>query len=241
MHEYSNKDIDWGRYYQAEAKVFLFDPAESPHVVIRNEFAASMIPRGVKSILDVGCGGGWLLKKLNKKLDDDVRLVGVDASKPRIDAKDKAEIEYKEGFITDLPFKTGEFELVSAVEVLEHVPNIEDAVTEVVRVSSSYVLILVPGYQKIPEILCPHCLDTFPGAGHLHSFTPADLNQLLIKHNLKIVGLKEYIHYPLFDMLPIVKSLSLRTRQRLISWLQFIHLLPSRKGYYLGILAKKAF
>jgi hypothetical protein len=43
-----------------------------------------------------------------------------------------------------LPFADGEFELASAIEVLEHVPEPEHTVAEMARCASGYLLVSVP-------------------------------------------------------------------------------------------------
>jgi hypothetical protein len=44
----------------------------------------------------------------------------------------------------DLPFADGEFELASAIEVLEHLPDPEHTVGEMARCAASHLLVSVP-------------------------------------------------------------------------------------------------
>ena len=45
---------------------------------------------------------------------------------------------------SDLPFADGEFEVATAIEVLEHVPDPEHTVAEMARCASKWVLVSVP-------------------------------------------------------------------------------------------------
>ena len=238
MFEHSNKNIDWEAYYQKEADVIKFDTEGNTHAAKRNQFAISLFPKDAKTVLDVGCGNGYLLTTLsrNKKFE---RLVGVDVSKPRIESIDNASVKFEVASTTNLPFEDSEFDLVSSIEVLEHIRDIESAVREMARVSSKYIFALVPGYQSIPETLCPCCLETFPGAGHLHSFTAKALSTFFQSQGLRVLSLSEYQHFVAIDSMPLMRGLSVETRQKIISLLQFFKVIERRKGYYLGILAIK--
>lgn len=118
-------------------------------------------------------------------------------------------IEFVSGRRENLPFEDNYFDLVSSVEVLEHVPEIEVAISEMVRVSRKYVFALVPGYQKIPEVLCPCCLNSFPGAGHLHSFTSESLAKIFDESGVEVVNVFEYQHFPFIDNLIIFRKLNI--------------------------------
>lgn len=80
-----------------------------------------------KRILDVGCGGGIFAESL---AGDDARVVGVDPSSASIRvarehaASQNLPIDYREGFAEKLGFKR-EFDAVFAVDVLEHVEDLE--------------------------------------------------------------------------------------------------------------------
>src|SRR5207237_3875139 len=53
-------------------------------------------------------------------------------------------LEYRLMGRAELPFAAGEFDLACAVEVLEHVPDPEHTVREMVRCARSHVLVSVP-------------------------------------------------------------------------------------------------
>lgn len=100
-----------------------------------------------KTILDVGCGEGVLTHKWAQRLDGG-RIVGIDLDEPELQAawaQRKADnLEYRVLEATNLPFADGEFELASAIEVLEHVPEPATTIREMARIASRHLLVSVP-------------------------------------------------------------------------------------------------
>jgi ubiquinone/menaquinone biosynthesis C-methylase UbiE len=100
---------------------------------------------GPRRILDAGCGEGIVAAWLTQALPD-VELVGVDA---REDAVEEFRlrnpgVRAETGDLYGLPFERGEFDLVMAIEVLEHFERPQEALRELARVSSRSVLLTVP-------------------------------------------------------------------------------------------------
>jgi 2-polyprenyl-3-methyl-5-hydroxy-6-metoxy-1,4-benzoquinol methylase len=100
-----------------------------------------------ESILDVGCGEGVLTEKWADKLGSG-RIVGIDLDDPKLRAewekRQRANLEYRVEDATNLSFADGEFDMATAIEVLEHVPDPERTVSEMARVAKRWVLVSVP-------------------------------------------------------------------------------------------------
>jgi ubiquinone/menaquinone biosynthesis C-methylase UbiE len=100
-----------------------------------------------QSILDVGCGEGVLTAQWADKLGDK-RIVGIDLDDPKLKAewetRKRGNLEYRVEDATDLSFADNEFDMATAIEVLEHVPDPERTVSEMARVAKSSVLVSVP-------------------------------------------------------------------------------------------------
>ena len=99
------------------------------------------------TLLDVGCGEGVLTHKWAQRLEG--RVVGIDLEDPAIQAewatRQAPNLEYKIMKAENLPFGDGEFELASAIEVLEHVPDAAHTVAEMARVArGGHLLVSVP-------------------------------------------------------------------------------------------------
>jgi SAM-dependent methyltransferase len=102
---------------------------------------------GPESILDVGCGEGVLTAEWAERLGDG-RIVGIDLDDPKLRAewerRPRANLEFRVEEATSLSFADGEFEMATAIEVLEHVPEPEATLAEMARVASRWLLVSVP-------------------------------------------------------------------------------------------------
>lgn len=97
------------------------------------------------SLLDAGCGEGVLTESFAQLLPA-ARIVGIDVPSPELSAEWSLRRgpAFLPGSIYGLPFTDGEFELVSALEVMEHLERPGDALMELARVSSRHLLLSVP-------------------------------------------------------------------------------------------------
>ncbi len=99
------------------------------------------------SVLDVGCGEGVLVHQWAQARPQ-ARMVGIDLEEESIQAgweeRRAPNLSYRVMPAENLPFADGEFELASAIEVLEHVPDPEHTLAEMARCASSYLLVSVP-------------------------------------------------------------------------------------------------
>jgi 2-polyprenyl-3-methyl-5-hydroxy-6-metoxy-1,4-benzoquinol methylase len=99
------------------------------------------------SLLDVGCGEGVLVHRWAQRLPH-ARVVGIDLEEPSIQAgweqRQAPNLEYRAMPAEHLPFAEGEFELASAIEVLEHVPDPNHTLSEMARCASRHLLVSVP-------------------------------------------------------------------------------------------------
>ncbi len=105
-----------------------------------------------KTVLDAGCGEGFVLSRLNEK-----RLVGVDISRGALGMArhNSPGTSLACGDIYHMPFKPQNFDLVMAMEVLEHLREPEKAIAELSRLSKRYCLFSVPNepYFSIMDLL----------------------------------------------------------------------------------------
>ncbi len=102
---------------------------------------------GLESLLDVGCGEGVLTARWAERLGSG-RVVGVDLEDPKLaaewEARRRANLEFRATAGGALPFADGEFDLVAAIEVLEHVPDPASTLGEMARVARRHLLVSVP-------------------------------------------------------------------------------------------------
>jgi SAM-dependent methyltransferase len=100
-----------------------------------------------ESVLDVGCGEGVLTEEWSERLGDG-RIVGIDLDDPKLRAewevRKRPNLEFRVEEATSLSFADNEFDMASAIEVLEHVPEPEATLAEMARVASRRLLVSVP-------------------------------------------------------------------------------------------------
>jgi 2-polyprenyl-3-methyl-5-hydroxy-6-metoxy-1,4-benzoquinol methylase len=100
-----------------------------------------------QSLLDVGCGEGVLVHEWAKRIAPR-RVVGIDLEEPSIQAgweqRRAPNLEYRIMKAEAMPFADDEFDVATAIEVLEHVPDPAHTVAEMARVAKSHLLVSVP-------------------------------------------------------------------------------------------------
>jgi SAM-dependent methyltransferase len=100
-----------------------------------------------ESVLDVGCGEGVLTTEWAKRLDDR-RVVGIDLEDPKLtrewEARSRPNLQFRAEEATSLSFDDDEFDIATAIEVLEHVPEPEATLSEMARVARRCLLVSVP-------------------------------------------------------------------------------------------------
>jgi 2-polyprenyl-3-methyl-5-hydroxy-6-metoxy-1,4-benzoquinol methylase len=100
-----------------------------------------------QSLLDIGCGEAVLTHEWALKLAPK-RVVGLDLEDPAIQAewekRQAPNLEYKIMKAENLPFADDEFDVATAIEVLEHVPDPAHTVAEMARVAQRWLLVSVP-------------------------------------------------------------------------------------------------
>jgi SAM-dependent methyltransferase len=140
------------------------------------------------SVLDVGCGEGVLVHRWARQRPD-ARLVGIDLEEPSIQAgwaQHQAEnLEYRVMQAENLPFADGEFELASAIEVLEHVPDPEHTVAEMARCASRHLLVSVPReplWRMLNMARGAYWSDLGNTPGHLNHWSRSSFVSLLSRH-----------------------------------------------------------
>ena len=112
-----------------------------------------------ESILDVGCGEGVLTVEWAERLGDTQvgadtprgtggRVVGIDLDDPKLhvewEKRSRPNLEFRAEEATSLSFEDDSFDMASAIEVLEHVPDPESTLAEMARVARRHLLVSVP-------------------------------------------------------------------------------------------------
>jgi 2-polyprenyl-3-methyl-5-hydroxy-6-metoxy-1,4-benzoquinol methylase len=146
------------------------------------------------SLLDVGCGEGVLVHRWAERVGGG-RVVGIDLEEESIQAgwqqRQAPNLEYRvmeagrADRVENLPFTVNEFDLVSAIEVLEHVPDPEHTVSEMARCAERHLLVSVPReplWRMLNMARGAYWSALGNTPGHLNHWSRRSFVQLLSRH-----------------------------------------------------------
>jgi ubiquinone/menaquinone biosynthesis C-methylase UbiE len=135
-----------------------------------------------KKILELGCGSG----DRTKLFYDYSEVIGIDI-KNKIDYSRKNKFEFLMSDATKLPFKDESFDAVVSFDVIEHIWNDKEFVSEAYRVckSGGYVILGTPNRVRLSnrlmplfgkKITYPYCLG--PDTIHVREYTRSQFTSL---------------------------------------------------------------
>jgi SAM-dependent methyltransferase len=172
----------------------------TPQEKARTHDLLRLLPRGRKSVLDIGARDGHFSRLLTEYFDE---VTALDLEKPPFEFPRVTTIA---GDITKLQFPDASFDCVFCAEVLEHIPAVEQACRELVRVARHEVVIGVPYRQdrRFARTTCKSCGKINPPWSHVNSFDEQKLSRLfagLKVQAVSFVGSNNQVTNPLSTML----------------------------------------
>lgn len=133
---------DFSTSYERERGYGYHQMLDDLEVRLTEEYA-----RGAR-VLELGCGTGLILERIAEVAKE---AVGIDLSEGMAQRARERGLDVHIGSVTDLPFEDESFDLTYSFKVLAHVPDIETAVREAVRVTR-------PGGHLLLELYNPWSL-----------------------------------------------------------------------------------
>jgi SAM-dependent methyltransferase len=152
-------------------------PAES----LRLTEILERIPTDIESILDVGCGNGHITNGMVDRFvpTGGKDVIGVDRSGAALVHVRCNKVAADVGAI---PFREKQFDMVTAFEVLEHLPlgTYSAAIDQFKALSKKYIMITVPNEEDLRNstCMCPNCYCWFNGSFHMRAFDKQTLKTL---------------------------------------------------------------
>jgi SAM-dependent methyltransferase len=150
-------------------------------------------------VIDVGCGAGRHTFEAYRRGAD---VVGFDqnacdlndvdeilqAMKEQGEAPATARAEVVKGDALDLPYDEGTFDCVIASEILEHVPEDDRAISELVRVLNPGGSLAITVPRWLPEKVCWMLSDEYHAneGGHIRIYTADALRDKVRAHGLRL-------------------------------------------------------
>jgi ubiquinone/menaquinone biosynthesis C-methylase UbiE len=144
----------------------------------------------LKSLLDYGCGPGNFLINMYRELND-VNFIGVDISSSMINL---AKEEFPKGnfyISSDLTFLKNKIDLISFIDVLEHINNPKYIINEAIK-KSNYQIIKIPLENGIiNKISRPILKNILHPEGHVNFWTKKSFFDYLKNFNIEIIDYYE--------------------------------------------------
>jgi SAM-dependent methyltransferase len=157
--------------------------------------------RAGERVLDMGCGAGRHAFEMYRRGAD---VIALDQNADELSTVSEwfaamrdegsvpagAEADVKQGDALNLPFPDGEFDRVVAAEVLEHIPDDEAAIAELVRVLRPGGTIAVTVPRWLPEKICWALSDEYHEVegGHVRIYRGDELVVKLERAGLRFLG-----------------------------------------------------
>jgi 2-polyprenyl-3-methyl-5-hydroxy-6-metoxy-1,4-benzoquinol methylase len=140
------------------------------------------------SLLDVGCGEGVLVERWARRLEG-ARIVGIDLEEESIQAgwseHQAPNLEYRAMAAENLPFAANEFDLASAIELLEHVPDPERTLAEMAHCARCHLLVSVPReplWRMLNVARGAYWSELGNTPGHVNHWSKRSFARLLSRH-----------------------------------------------------------
>jgi len=160
---------------------------------LRNPWITSHIEEGA-SVLDIGCGAGLFTNDL--AIQKACHITGIDQSLGALQAAEEFDktkkVVYKQANAEALPFEHGSFDIVCAMDLLEHVENPAKVIAEASRVLKPGGKFFFHTFNRnlLSNLIIIKAVEKFiantPKNLHLHSMfiKPKELDATLRSHSL---------------------------------------------------------
>lgn len=151
------------------------------------------LPKGYR-VLEVGCGTGNVLRHLEQVCTDGL-VIGMDLFSEGLSfARQRVTCPLIQGDMHQPPF-SARFDLIGLFDVLEHLPNDSQVLTDLYAMltSGGRLLLTVPAHQSLWSYFDE-------AAHHCRRYQKSDLSEKLVKTGFQI----EYITYYMASIFPLV-------------------------------------
>ena len=125
------------------------------------KYLVSMFDKDAKTLLDVGCGRGFLLNYIGENTG--LKTTGCDLYDNVATLKNS---DYKKGTIYKLPFEDNSFDVVTCSHTIEHLRELPEAIKELKRVARKKLIIVTPSQRYYFFTMDLH-LNFYPIASYL--------------------------------------------------------------------------
>lgn len=151
-------------------------------------------PRKGDFILDLGCGVGYFVAQFSK---NGARGCGIDFDLDSLrDAKNNTQGLFLAGSATAIPFNDNAFKKILLTDVIEHIEDVEEAISELCRVADNQAVVVITS-PCLEGLLNGTRLNRLfhnkKGTPEYHfrdGYTLEELKRLLERHNIKVTEVR---------------------------------------------------
>lgn len=168
---------------------------------VRVPWIAQEIKNSCQRVLDIGCGGGFLTNALALKGHE---VFGIDLSSTSLEVAQRKDatqkVRYQVANAYDLPFENESFDVVCAMDILEHVENPQKVIEEASRVLKKNGMFFFHTFNRnfFSYLIIIKGVDWFtpnaPTNMHVYSLfiKPKEMKKMLQKESLEIGSLRGF-------------------------------------------------
>ncbi|MEW6203508.1 MAG: class I SAM-dependent methyltransferase [bacterium] len=211
--EYLKEKIYDSEYFSAARGYGLTDHLGRGKMEIRRRAAAIIdriekkSPRG--NLLDVGCAGGFFLDAARER---GWNTKGVEISSfAAAFARENLKLDVFEGEVTNAPFPNASFDVVTLLDVIEHMPDPSASLRRIYDLikPGCWLYVVTPNFDSIPRRILGANWGIITPEHHLYFFTAYTLRQMITNSGFKIYR----VFYPALGIADLL--LSVGTLQRI--------------------------
>jgi len=171
--------------------------------IVLNHIGRYMKFNKMSALLDYGCGPGFLIEELVKRLRNNQKCFGLDFSKESVALVEK-KFAGKPNYggavwVEKLPsnYENDSMDLVISLEVIEHLDDeqLSGMTEEIYRILKphGYISITTPNRENLEEnkTMCPECGCIFHRWQHIRMWTAYTLQQYMERSGFKTVHILE--------------------------------------------------
>lgn len=141
-------------------------------------------------LLDIGCSTGFFLNAARI----DFEVVGLELSRWAVDfARTKLKLKVFNENLNSVGFENDSFDVITLIDVIEHLPNPMDTLKEINRIlkPSGIIYIVTPNINSLSaKILRGKWWGLRPA--HLYYFTPHTITQMLKKNGFEVILIRSF-------------------------------------------------
>lgn len=165
-----------------------------------------------KKVLEIGCGTGLILKKIQKFVRHGI---GIDLSGEMLKIAYSKGLEVIQGDVVSLPFGDETFDVTYSFKVLSHVPYIRRAISEISRITKEGGVLILEFYNPfsfkflINKVFYPHVYQRFYNYWDLKKMIPPDVRLESFK------GVRIFVLFGFLLKVPILSKILIYLERKL--------------------------